>query len=135
MMADFYRHEHITLDPPRTTAAIAELLADPSLGRIALIEEGTETIGYVVVTFGFSLEFHGRDALVDELYLRGDHRGRGLGSRTIAWVESLCRSLSIRFLHLEVDHENARAKALYHRLGFADHRRHLLTKPIPPGDT
>jgi ribosomal protein S18 acetylase RimI-like enzyme len=90
-------------------------------------DEG-EPVGYLVLTFGFSLEFHGRDALVDELYVRDAHRGRGAGSACMAHVEELCRDEGVRAVHLEVDHVNLRAKALYHRRGYEDHARHLLTK-------
>src|SRR4051812_10583951 len=43
--------------------AVLGLIDDESLGCVWLIEEGDETVGYVVLTLGYSLEFHGRDAL------------------------------------------------------------------------
>jgi GNAT superfamily N-acetyltransferase len=48
---------------------------------------GDETIGYIVLTLGDSLEYHGRDAFVDEIYIRESHRGKGIGAQAIKFVE------------------------------------------------
>jgi GNAT superfamily N-acetyltransferase len=80
------------------------------------------------VTFGFSLEFRGRNAFVDELFVREEHRGRGLGAAALAVAEEFCRGLGIAALRLEVERENPRAQELYEREGFRVHPRHILTK-------
>jgi hypothetical protein len=36
-------------------------------------------VGCVVLTLGYSLELLGRDAFIDEFYLREVYRGRGWG--------------------------------------------------------
>jgi GNAT superfamily N-acetyltransferase len=128
LMREFYSIEHLPYDEGVARRALGELWSNPALGRVYLIRLGEELAGYVVLTFGFSLEFRGRDALVDELYVREAHRGRGVGTRCLEWVEGVCRAEEIHALHLEVDHVNLRAKRLYHRVGYRDHDRHLLTK-------
>jgi GNAT superfamily N-acetyltransferase len=40
-------------------------------------------VGYIVLTFGYSLEYLGRDAFIDEFYLRESYRGRRWGRRTL----------------------------------------------------
>ncbi|MDQ3755908.1 MAG: GNAT family N-acetyltransferase, partial [Acidobacteriota bacterium] len=89
---------------------------------------GTETAGYLVLTLGFSLEFKGRDALIDELYLRESFRDQGFGQQAIAFAIKWCQARNIRALHLEVERANARAQAAYRKAGFKDHDRYLLTK-------
>jgi GNAT superfamily N-acetyltransferase len=81
-----------------------------------------------VLACGFSLEYRGRDAFVDELYVRPDRRDRGIGSRILDAMEAECRRRGIVALHLEVDHDNPDGRRLYLRRGFADHARHLMTK-------
>lgn len=128
LMREFYHVEHLPYDEGVARRALGELWRNPALGRVYLVRAGEDLAGYVVLTFGFSLEFRGRDALVDELYVREAHRGRGVGTRCLEWVEGVCRAEGIHALHLEVDHVNLRAKRLYHRAGYRDHHRHLLTK-------
>jgi diamine N-acetyltransferase len=127
-MREFYAGELLPYDPEIASRALHELWQQPSLGRVILIEDHGVQVGYVVLTFGFSLEFRGRDALVDELYVRESYRGRGFGTACLRWIEDMCIREGIHALHLEVDHVNSRAKKLYHAVGFRDHDRHLLTK-------
>ena len=110
--------------------AVAALVADPSLGRAFLIETATGPAGYVVLTLGFSLEFLGRDAFVDELFVTPEHRGHGLGRAAIRFLESVAAELGVAALHLEVGPDNEKALRLYRRAGFEDRRHHLMTKVL-----
>src|SRR5262245_51848570 len=137
MRREFCRHQELPFDDRLDRAVLERLLADPSLGGAWLIELGGEAAGYVVLTLGFSLEFHGRDAFVDELYIREPHRRRGLAGRALAFVEDVCRALGVSALHLEVGRANTRAQAVYQKAGFEDRSNFLLTKwiaPRPPCD-
>jgi ribosomal protein S18 acetylase RimI-like enzyme len=88
-------------------------------------------IGYLVLTIGYSLERGGRDAFIDELYVRPQWRGVGLGTLAVATAEVAARRLGVRAVHLEVDTSNERARRLYERIGFAVRQRyHLMTKKI-----
>ncbi|MBW3630746.1 MAG: GNAT family N-acetyltransferase [Gemmatimonadetes bacterium] len=128
LMREFYELEHLTFVEEPARAALRQILESHTYGSIALIHSGEELAGYLVLTFGFSLEFHGRDALVDELYVREPFRGRGAGTLSLAFVEELCRTEGVHALHLEVDRANESAQRLYHRAGYQDHDRYLLTK-------
>jgi ribosomal protein S18 acetylase RimI-like enzyme len=110
--------------------AVEELLATPAAGEIWIFEGAGMPIGYLVVTYGFSLEFHGRDAFVDELFIAASHRRKGLGRRALAIAEEACRQRGVRSLHLEVEIANDAAHELYRRGGFRDHGRRLMTKSI-----
>ena len=128
MMRDFNAHERIAFDEREVRAVLARLFADDALGLACLILLGGEVAGYVVITFGFSIEFRGRDAFIDELFLKDEYRGLGLGAAAIRLAEGVCRRRGVRALHLEVERENTRAQSLYRRAGFLDHDRYLLTK-------
>ena len=128
MMRDFNAHERIAFDEQEVRAALAHLFANDSHGLACLILLGEEVAGYFVIAFGFSIEFRGRDAFIDELFVRDEFRGRGLGSAALRHAEGLCRGRGVRALHLEVERENTRAQSVYRRAGFADHDRYLLTK-------
>jgi ribosomal protein S18 acetylase RimI-like enzyme len=132
LVREFYDFEHLAFDEGDAREALRQILADARLGRIWLIRSGSEAVGYLVLTFGFSLEFKGRDAFVDELFLRAEFRGQGLGTRALQVAEEACRAEGVRALHLEVDHANTAAQEVYRRFGFKDHDRYLLTKWIEP---
>ena len=80
-----------------------------------------------------SLEFHGRDAFVDEFYIRSEFRGRGIGSKALEYAADYCAANGIRTMHLEVEDSNPRLHRLYERNGFANRGFYLLSKWIPVG--
>ena len=131
LMQGFYRDTDTPLDADKATIALAALVADPALGRILVIEVDGGPVGYVVLSLGFSLEFLGRDAFVDELYVVPEHRGRGLGRAALQELESVAAGLGVKALHLEVGPDNESAKGLYRRAGFLDRRHRLMTKLLP----
>jgi GNAT superfamily N-acetyltransferase len=128
MMREFYAHEQLAFDEAAARRALLGLLQHEAYGRVFLIWWKGELAGYAVLTLGYSLEFHGVDAFVDELYLREHARGKGLGRQALDFLASTCQELGVLALHLEVEHQNARAQAVYRQFGFQDHDRHLMTK-------
>ena len=115
-------------DEAAVRAALAQLLADSGLGRGWLICTADQVVGYVVLTYGFSLESHGRDALLDEIFITEEYRGRGIGQQVIEQIEAEARRQGAHKLYLEVERPNRRAQEFYHRLGFMDHNRFLMSK-------
>lgn len=109
-------------------AAFHQFLSLPAFGRIWLLHAGAELVGYVILTIGFSFEFRGHDAFIDELYIVPTHRRRGFGLQTMAFVEQAAREMGVNAIHLEVDPGNDSALELYRRIGYVDHDRFLMTK-------
>lgn len=134
LMADFYAHDGLTFEPARARAALEGLLDEPALGRAWLIRDAGATIGYVVMCLGYSLEYHGRDAFVDEIFIVEAQRGKGLGGQALAFLEAQCRALGVEALHLEVERSNLGAHRLYRKAGFEPHDRQLLTRRLRHGD-
>ncbi len=130
LVREFYLYERLQLNEARYRELALQLIETDALGRLMVIELDGELIGYAVVGFGFSLEFGGRDALLDELYLLEAFRGSGIGSTVLQSVEELCRAKGILAIHLEADYVNARVHEFYKRVGYRDHERHLMTKWI-----
>lgn len=127
----FYTEEGYAFEEAVVRAVLSPLLAaGSSLGRVWVFDDGGRTVGYIILALGYSIEYQGRDAFVDELYLEPAYRGRGLGKVALAELERECRSLGVRALHLEVERDNTRARKLYATLGFEDNDRSLLTKRI-----
>ena len=128
MMRDFYAQQEMRFEVPVATRAIHQLLVSPERGQIYLIFRGSELAGYFALTFCFSLEFHGRFALLDELYLREGFRRQKLGKAVVAFAEDLCRKAGVKALRLEVGRENKAAQSLYLTAGFKEDERTLMTR-------
>ena len=128
LMREFYAHEGLRFDAERTLGAFRTLVADPNLGHVWIFRSGPDLVGYLALTVCFSLEFAGRYALVDELYVREAHRGRGIGARALEVAAETCGELDVSALRLEVDVWNTRAMDLYRRLGFVLQERHMMSR-------
>jgi GNAT superfamily N-acetyltransferase len=105
---------------------LRELIANPSAGRAFLICAGELCVGYLVLSFDFSLEFGGKNAWIDELFVEREFRNQGIGSKTEV-AGRMARECGAKVLHLEVNRGND-AIDLYRRCGFEDHDRYLLSK-------
>ena len=127
MMGEFYTEVGYPFDSGHAATAFRELLVDGRLGRAWLIEHDGLEAGYIVVTLGYSMEYGGHDAFIDDLFVRPAYRNRGLGSRAVAEARAFCLSLGVRALHLETEQGNGAGLAIYRRTGFASAGRQLFT--------
>ncbi len=108
---------------------LLELLHNLHYGVIYLAREEHVPVAYLVICFDYSLEYRGKGAWIDELFVERSHRGQGIGTQLLDLAESASREHGAHFLHLEVSHGN-RAIELYRRRGFVDHQRYLMTKNL-----
>jgi len=122
-------HEGIVIATPQLRAALEKLLGDAGLGGVWVIEDEQKTIGYTIVTYGFDLEFGGRDAWLTELWVDEAARGRGAGTAALALLEPELRARDVKAYHLQVREENP-ALRLYERNGFVRVPRLLLTRRL-----
>ncbi len=130
MMREFYAQDGLRFDEPAARRALHGLIHKSDLGCVFLILEEGEIAGYAALTFGYSLEFHGRDAFVDEIYLRDEYRGKGIGKSALEFLCAVCAESGVRALHLEVERHNTNAQQVYRKFGFKEHDRYLMTKWI-----
>jgi GNAT superfamily N-acetyltransferase len=128
MMSRLYGQDALPFDDDRARAAAEWLLANPDSGGIWTIEADGSAAGYLVMTVCASLEFRGRFALLDELYLEEPCRGRGLGARAIEFAAEWARARGMAAVRLETAHDNLRAQNLYRKCGFILHDRFLMSK-------
>ena len=128
LMGEFYAYEALSFDESAARSALQLILGNDSYGCVYLIGIDEAIAGYLVITFGFSLEYGGRDAFVDEIYLRAGYRGQGVGTKSLQFAEAVCREQGVKALHLEAERKNTSAQAFYRKAEFVDHNRILFTK-------
>ncbi|MDV4145707.1 MULTISPECIES: GNAT family N-acetyltransferase [Shimia] len=126
LVAAFHEEAAIVQSEEMRRAAIQPLLDGSPLGAVYLIGPRRAPIGYIVVTFGWSVEFGGMDAFVDELYIRRAVRGRGIATEVLSALPLALGQAGVRAIHLEVDQDNTAAQKLYTRSGFRARDRYML---------
>lgn len=131
LVESFYEHEAIPFNRVVTDTALKQLLAEPSLGRLWLLDTEEGIAGYMLIALSFILEFGGRQAFIDELFIRPAFQGRGFGKLALRFIENFCRTEKIRVLRLEVTQSNSRAIRLYSGAGFVLHDRQTMTRCLP----
>lgn len=133
LMGEFYAESGYELNRARAAEAFAEILKDPRLGFVWLIEADGVCAGHVVVTVRYAMEFGGLLACVDDLYVRPAFRNRGLSTGALRDVVDFCRTRDMRAMSVEVGLHNEAALKVYRRTGFAvSEDRQLLALTLAP---
>ena len=128
LVRQYHELEEIKLTEHEREMAVTPLLGESLFGRIWLISIKGKVIGYIALCFGYSIEFAGRDAFVDEFFIAEPHRGRGYGRFVLEAVCDKAKILGVHALHLEVARINERAMKLYRSVGFTPREKfHLMT--------
>ena len=122
----YHHYEQIPFDPDLVTATLTPLLTTNTVGYVWLIVLSDEPIGYIVLCFSYSIESLGRDALIDELFIVEQHRGRGFGKQVLEQVMTKARTEGVKVLYLEVARDNVRGQGLYRAVGFEPRDRFFL---------
>lgn len=97
------------------TARLEQRLAGDDL--VALVH-GDPPDGLAVVSFRPNVWFDGPVALLDELYVRPDRRGRRIGHALITAVEALAAERGGRIVEVNVDGEDVDARRFYAAHGY-----------------
>ena len=127
----YHEFEKAKLTDAERALALRPLLQDPALGIVWLIRVEAEVIGYLAVCFGYSIEFMGKDAFVDEFFIGPDWRGLGIGGQVLSAACEYLAGSGVKALHLEVARDNQRARSLYQASGFDNREQfHLMSKVL-----
>jgi diamine N-acetyltransferase len=126
LMRGYYRDDGLRFDAEQSRATLLRLLQEPQWGRVWLAELDSIAVGYVALCLGFSLQFGGNDAFIDEIFVLPEQRGRGYGRALMEFAGAAACDLGVTAVHLEVDRGNESARHLYSSLGYREPDRYLL---------
>ena len=99
--------------------ALEILLAQPAMGRLFVLTRGSKILGMVSLLFTISTAEGGKAAWLEDLVVRPDQRDRGLGTRLLRAAVDWARKEGLTRITLLTEVDNARARRLYQRQGFA----------------
>jgi GNAT superfamily N-acetyltransferase len=118
LVGAYHDFEGVVQNDDTRRKTISTLLLAPELGPVWLIYHAGSLAGYIAICLGYSIEFGGRDAFVDEFFLLEDFRGKGIGAVVLDRVIARLKDDDVKALHLEVGKSNQRARAMYEAAGF-----------------
>ena len=102
------------------------LISSSTLGKIELVQVYSQPVGYYCLSYGYSLQRHGRDAILDEIYIDKRSRNKGIGQRTIRHFLLALKRNGFKGLYLFVKKKNVHAQRLYKRIGFQNMQENLM---------
>lgn len=118
LVAAMHAELGITQTDEARRAALAPLLEGSPHGAVYLIGPQRAPIGYLVVTFGWSVAFGGMDGSVDEIFIRPGVRGRGIASEVLGAICRALKAAGLKAIHIEVERQDEAARRLYGRCRF-----------------
>jgi GNAT superfamily N-acetyltransferase len=133
LMCEFYAESGYELDRAVAERAFAAILSDDRLGYVWLIDDENKTVGYIVLTLRFAMEYGGLIGCLDDLFVVPQSRNKGLSTAALIQVRDFCKTGGIRAITVEVGFSNGPAQAVYRRVGLADAPdRQLLALALAP---
>lgn len=126
LVAAFHAEEGIAQDDAFRRAALLPLLEGTPHGCVYLAGPRRAPIGYVIITFGWSIEFGGMDGFIDEIFIRPGVRGRGIATDILTSLPKRLSEAGMKALHLEVSRSNQAAQRVYQKLRFERREDYML---------
>lgn len=107
-----------SLADPRYRAAFDAIAADPNT-RLIVAERDGEVVGTLQITMIPGLPRFGMTrGLLENVHIRADQRGNGLGSDMVLWAVQQCRQAGCGMVQLTSNKVRLDAHRFYKRLGF-----------------
>lgn len=80
-----------------------------------IFEDSKEIQGYAMIAKSFSTEFGKPCIWIEDLYIKDEYRGLGIGSQ---FMDFITKKYTDSIFRLEVEKENERAVKVYEKCGF-----------------
>lgn len=114
MVGEYCASDGHIFDERKASSGLEPLLGGDSVGTAWIIEPD----GYAIVTWAWSLEIGGLEAVLDEIYVRSS--GNGVGATALAIIEHDCRKREVKRIFLETERPNTAARRFYSRNGYVE---------------
>ncbi len=105
-------------DSEKQRRALRAIVSDASIGRIYVARDGADPVAMLSLLYTVSTAEGGKAAWLEDLVVRPDRRGQGIGRTLLEHVAAQARADGVLRITLLTDRDNERAHALYRSLGF-----------------
>jgi ribosomal protein S18 acetylase RimI-like enzyme len=114
------------MDADQRRIGLQHALADSPHAAVYLIGPVRAPVGYVLLSFGWSLERVGHHCTVDQIYVRSGVRSRGIASEVLSKLTAMLKSTGIKTVYIQYSEDDAKSKRLFQRAHFKDGRQFTL---------
>lgn len=108
---------------------IKDCIGDNPFVEGFVFEENHQIAGYSMLAKSYSTEFGGNCIWIEDLYIKPEYRGSGIGTRFFSYLEEQYCKDAVR-LRLEVEQSNIRAQEVYKKCGYQELAYVQMTKEL-----
>jgi GNAT superfamily N-acetyltransferase len=128
LLCDFRDHERRHWPPDEAMLVGVHRL----IGRddVEYLLGGDPPAGVVQLRYRYGVWWDAEDCCVEDVFVRADARGTGLGRELVSAAIARARERGCRRMELDTGADNAPAQGLYRSLGFRDNGL-FMRRPIP----
>lgn len=126
----FSLENDFTPDRDKQLRGLRLILDEPQLGRLFVLRVDGQLAGMANALITISTAEGGKVLLLEDVIIRPQHRGAGLGRRMIEHVQEWAREQGMTRVTLLADRDNTPALDFYARLGFESSSMNVLRKRL-----
>ena len=126
MVAQFHNEIGIETTADERANSVVPILEGTPLAVAYLFGPKNAPVGYLIISFGWSLELGGMDGFLDEIWIRPNVRKRGLAQEALNSVIGALSGAGLKAIHLEVNRNDGSTQSLYRRMGFRMREKYAL---------
>ena len=131
MMRVFYNSEAVIYTAPDEILYkdIDDCLSDLPFIEGYVFEKNGELMGYAMAAKSYTTEYGGLLIFIEDLYIKEDFRGMGIGSSFFHFIEEKYKGQAVRY-KLEVEEENRNAISVYKKRGYEKLGYFIMSKEV-----
>lgn len=131
MMRVFYNSEAVMHTAPDEILYkdIDDCIGDLPFIEGYVFEEKGEILGYGMASLSYTTEYGGICIWIEDLYIKSEYRGKGIGGEFFAYIEKRFEGRAVRF-KLEVETENENAIGVYQKSGYQKLKYFVMSKEV-----
>jgi len=118
LMHRYHEEAKLPYDDAHRADVATPLLDGSPLGAVWIIGPNRAPLGYVIISFGWSMAHGGMVGWLEEVYIRASVRNRGIGTEVMHAVVVNLRQAGLKAMHVQLP-PAAPATGFCKRVGFA----------------